>query len=104
MIDTNSTEVDKEEDQQTEEETYEDLQEGNTKPTISILEKKRHNETMECPNCQCRMKANTDITTNAPSSHSLNKQLRNLQRLEQHKTLQVQELMPNQNPPCLNYS
>ena len=59
LIDTNTTEVEKDEEQQTEEETYEDIQKGKTKPTISILEKKRLNKTMEYPNCQCWMKTNT---------------------------------------------
>ena len=59
LIDTNTTGVGKEEEQQTEEETYEDIQQGKTKPTISILEKKRQNKTVECPNCQRRMTTKT---------------------------------------------
>ena len=59
LIDTNTTEVEKDEEQQTEEETYEDIQKGKTKPTISILEKKRQNKTVECPNCQRRMTTKT---------------------------------------------
>ena len=59
LIDTNTAEVDQEEPQQTEEETYEDIQKGKTKPTISILEKKRQNKTVECPNCQRRMTTKT---------------------------------------------
>ena len=61
LIDTNTTEVCKEEEQQAEEETYEDFQQGKTKPTIiSILEKKRpNNKTVECPNCQRRMTTKT---------------------------------------------
>ena len=46
LIDTNTPEVGKEEEQQTEEETYEDIQQGKTKPTTSILEKKRQNKTV----------------------------------------------------------
>ena len=85
LIDTNTTEVCKEEEQQTEEETYEDFQQGKTKPTIiSILEKKRpNNKTVECPNCQRRLTTkHTSIATKAPSSHSLNKQLRNIWSLK----------------------
>ena len=108
LIDTNTTEVGKEEEQQTEEETYEDIQQGKTKPTISILEKKRQNKTVECPNCQRRM-----TTKTYKYSHKCPKQPQPEQTIEKHmkrkrlklyKVLKVQELIPNQSPACFKYS
>ena len=50
LIDTNTTEVGREEEQQTEEETYEDIQQGKTKPTISIENTARKLWTFDCLN------------------------------------------------------
>ena len=97
LIDTNTTEVGKEEEQQTEEETYEDIQQGKTKPTISILEKKRQNKTVECPNCQRRM-----TTKTYKYSHKCPKQPQpeqTIEKQEEPRTIQgTQPTMINPKP------
>ena len=97
LIDTNTTEVEKDEEQQTEEETYEDIQKGKTKPTISILEKKRQNKTVECPNCQRRM-----TTKTYKYSHKCPKQPqpeKTIEKQEEPRTIQgTQPTMINPKP------
>ena len=42
-----------------ENETYEDIQKGKTQPTVSKLDQKRANKTVECPKCHRNMNKKT---------------------------------------------
>ena len=103
LIDTNTTEVGpKDEEQQTEEETYEHIQQGKTKPTISILEKKRTQQTC----CMPKLPALVDNKTYKYSHNCPKPQPQPEQTIEKPtptEPLKVQELIPNQSPTCFKF-